>query len=122
MSKLDYNRVSQQLLSYPGSFLSQKETRVSLFCLQDPNQAQGLLFAVLQTRSLGLNLSLRCDPQLALVLRERYETVLPGYKLPQKYWNTLVLSQQLAWPDVVGLIDHSYNLALAKVEAKINEI
>lgn len=68
------------------------------------------MFALIAVGSDPVRLSLRCDPQLAKVLREKYETVMPGYHLNKKYWNTIVLSGQLAWDDVQGLIRHSYHL------------
>ena len=53
---------------------------------------------------------MKCDPQLAVVLREKYETVLEGYHLNKKHWNTILLTGQLPWEEVQGLIRHSYQL------------
>lgn len=68
------------------------------------------MFALISEGSDPLRLSLKCDPQLAEVLREKYETVMPGYHLNKKHWNTIVLSGQLPWEEVQGLIVHSHNL------------
>lgn len=68
------------------------------------------MFALMSEVKDPVNLSLKCDPQLAQTLRERYETVLPGYHLNKKHWNTLVLSGQLSWEEVQDLIRHSYLL------------
>lgn len=68
------------------------------------------MFALIQEGSEPLRLSLKCDPQLSTVLREKYETVMPGYHLNKKHWNTLVLSGQLPWDEVQDLIRHSYQL------------
>jgi predicted DNA-binding protein (MmcQ/YjbR family) len=57
-----------------------------------------------------VQLSLKCDPTLSEVLRDKYETVLPGYHLNKKHWNTLILTGQLEWPEVQDLIKHSYQL------------
>ena len=70
----------------------------------------GKMFALIAEGKTPLNLSLKCDPQLAVVLREKYETVLPGYHLNKKHWNTLVLSGQLSPDEVKGFIRHSYQL------------
>ena len=70
----------------------------------------GKMFALIQEGSDPVRLSLKCDPQLAEILRERYESVMPGYHLNKKNWNTLLLSGQLDWDEVKGLILHSYNL------------
>lgn len=68
------------------------------------------MFALISEGSDPLRISLKCDPQLAKVLRERYETVMPGYHLNKKHWNTMILSGQLPWEEVQGFILHSYNL------------
>lgn len=68
------------------------------------------MFALIQEGKDPVSLSLKCDPLLSKVLRERYETVMPGYHLNKKHWNTIVLSGQLSWDEVKDLIRHSYEL------------
>lgn len=68
------------------------------------------MFALVQEKSQPVKLSLKCDPQLAETLRERYESVLPGYHLNKKHWNTLLLTGQITWEEVQDLIRHSYQL------------
>jgi len=65
---------------------------------------------VIKEKSEPLQLSLKSDPLLAITLREKYETVLAGYHLNKKHWNTILLTGQLSWEEVQGLIRHSYNL------------
>ena len=57
-----------------------------------------------------VRVSLKCDPQLAELLRERYESVLPGYHLNKKHWNTIICSGQLPEDELQDLIRHSYEL------------
>jgi predicted DNA-binding protein (MmcQ/YjbR family) len=57
-----------------------------------------------------IKISLRCDPELATLLREKYETVMPGQKLNNKHWNTIVLTGQIEWPEIQGFIRLSYDL------------
>lgn len=68
------------------------------------------MFALIGENSDPLRISLKCDPQLSVLLREKYETVMPGYHLNKKHWNTIILSGQLPWEEVQGLIRHSYDL------------
>jgi len=68
------------------------------------------MFALMREVGEPIQLSLKCDPGLAEVLRQRYETVVPGYHLNKKHWNTLILTGQLSWPEVQDLIRHSYYL------------
>jgi predicted DNA-binding protein (MmcQ/YjbR family) len=73
-------------------------------------KVQDKMFALMDEKKEPVNLSLKCDPLLAQTLRDKYESVLPGYHLNKKHWNTLVLSGQLEWPEVQDLIRHSYLL------------
>lgn len=71
------------------------------------------MFALIAEGKEPVNVSLKCDPQLAVVLREKYNTVMPGYHLNKKHWNTLVLSGELPWEEVQALVRHSYDLVVA---------
>lgn len=71
------------------------------------------MFALIHEGKEPVQLSLKCDPLLAQKLREEYETVLPGYHLNKKHWNTLILTGQMPWDEVQALIQHSYQLVIA---------
>ena len=77
----------------------------------------GKMFALIAEKSKPIRLSLKCDPQLAVILRETYETVMEGYHLNKKHWNTIVLSGQLPDEEVQGLIRHSYDLVIGAPNA-----
>lgn len=68
------------------------------------------MFALVTEKKMPVSISLKCDPQLAETLREKYETVMPGYHLNKKHWNTILLTGQLGWDEVKDLIRHSYDL------------
>jgi predicted DNA-binding protein (MmcQ/YjbR family) len=70
------------------------------------------MFALVQEKGEPIRLSLKCDPQLAVLLREKYESVMEGYHLNKKHWNTLLLTGQLDDDEVQGQILHSYNLVI----------
>lgn len=72
------------------------------------------MFALIPEGTSPVRISLKCDPQLAQTLRERYESVMPGYHLNKKHWNTIVLSGQLPWDEIQDLIRHSYQLVVGK--------
>ena len=76
-------------------------------------KAGGKMFAIISEGSNPLRVSLKCDPQLAEVLREKYETVIPGYHLNKKHWNTIICSGQLDTDELKDLIVHSYTLVTA---------
>ena len=73
----------------------------------------GKIFALVNLEG-DLNLNLKCDPALALGLRERYSSVTPGYHMNKKHWNTVVLDGSVPDNEVFSWIDHSYNLVLKK--------
>lgn len=68
------------------------------------------MFAIIAEKSQPVRLSLKCDPQLVVKLREKYETVLPGYHLNKKHWNTIICSGQLEAEEIHDLIRHSFEL------------
>lgn len=68
------------------------------------------MFALVREGSDPVSISLKCDPLLAKHLREKYESVMPGYHLNKKHWNTLLLTGQLGWEEVQALIRLSYQL------------
>lgn len=57
-----------------------------------------------------LSVNLKCDPELATELRERYSSVTPGYHMNKKHWNTVLLDGSIPDKEVFSWIDHSYNL------------
>ena len=71
---------------------------------------KGKMFALIDDNSKPLRISLKCDPQLAVTLREKYESVMPGYHLNKKHWNTILLSGQLSTDEIKDLAYHSYLL------------
>ena len=104
----DHKTVETYILSMPNAVLEYPFGKdVAVYKTGDK------MFALIAEGSDPLRLSLKCDPQLAVLLREKYETVLPGYHLNKKHWNTLILTGQLEWEEVQDLIRHSYNLVAA---------
>lgn len=102
---MDHKTVAEYLLSMPNTRLDYpfgKDTAVY--------KVGDKMFALITEGKTPVNLSLKCDPELAKILRDKYETVLPGYHLSKKHWNTLILSGQLPWEEVQDLIKHSYDL------------
>lgn len=70
----------------------------------------GKMFALIDEKSTPVRLSLKCDPQLAELLRERYETVVPGYHLNKKHWNTILCTGQIPSEEIKDFVRHSYEL------------
>lgn len=77
-----------------------------------PYGGEDKMFALIPVGTDPVKISLKCDPQLAILLREKYDTVMPGYHLNKKHWNTIILSGELPIEEVQGLITHSYKLVI----------
>jgi predicted DNA-binding protein (MmcQ/YjbR family) len=56
------------------------------------------------------SINLKCDPEKALELREKFEGVIPGYHMNKKHWNTIYLDSGISDQNIFEWIDHSYNL------------
>ena len=72
--------------------------------------ANDKLFALIAEGSEPLRISLKCDPNLAELLRDKYESVLPGYHLNKRHWITVIVTGQLTDVDIRDLARHSFEL------------
>jgi predicted DNA-binding protein (MmcQ/YjbR family) len=72
-------------------------------------KAAGKIFALVNLDG-ELSINLKCDPSMALDLRERYSAVTPGYHMNKKHWNTINLDGTVPDKEVFSWIDHSYYL------------
>jgi predicted DNA-binding protein (MmcQ/YjbR family) len=70
----------------------------------------GKIFAIASLDDVPARVNLKCDPERALDLRDRYEEVQPGYHMNKKHWNTIALGGRLPNAELRALIDHSYEL------------
>src|SRR5437660_12035938 len=75
----------------------------------------GKIFALAALDEIPATVNLKCDPDLALELRDRYEQVQPGYHMNKRHWNTVVLDGVIPDGEVRKMIDHSYELVVAKL-------
>lgn len=57
-----------------------------------------------------LAINVKCDPTLAVELRERYNAVTPGYHMNKKHWNTVMIDGSVPDRLIFDWIDHSYQL------------
>jgi len=93
------------------------------YCLSKPDVTEGFPFGeetlvfkvngkifVLANLDGDLSLNLKCDPSFALELRERYASVIPGYHMNKKHWNTVQIDGTIPDREILSWIDHSYKL------------
>ena len=100
------------LLAMPGAWLDYpfgEGTSVYKVGHKDIGEEEKM-FALIADESKPLRISLKCDPLLAETLREKYETVLPGYHLSKKHWNTILCTGQVPDDELQDLMRLSYRL------------
>lgn len=106
---MDFESLEKYILSFADTSVSYpygEEIAVYSIAFKDDDLK---MFALLDKKT-PLRLSVKCDPKLSAILREKYESVMPGKNLNQKYWNTVLLTGQLPLEDIHGFITLSYNL------------
>ncbi len=80
----------------------------------------GKMYALTNLKG-DLSVNLKCDPERAIGLREEYEAIKPGWHMNKKHWNTLEMDGRLKAALIKELIDHSYDLVVAKLTKKQKE-
>lgn len=114
---IDLEAVRNHCLSKPGTITEEfpfdDETLVfKLF---------GKIFLLTNVNDIPLSMNLKCDPERAVELRERYPAVIPGYHMNKKMWNTVAADGSIPAHIVFGMIDHSYDEVAKKLPKKIRE-
>lgn len=112
---MTHKEIEDYILNFPNTWLDfpfGEDT--SVYKVGDKGSDDSKIFALIAENSKPLRLSLKCDPLLAEKLREDYETVLPGYHLNKKHWNTIICTGQVSNDDIKSLISISYNLVAPK--------
>lgn len=81
-------------------------------------KVEGKLFLLLGLESNPLQFNVKCEPALALELREMYTAVIPGYHMNKKHWNSIICDGTIPKKLIFSFIDHSYNLIVKSLPAK----
>jgi len=84
----------------------------------------GKIFLLASLEAIPLQINIKCDPEKAIELREEYDSVLPGYHMNKKHWNTIIIDGTVPTRNLFEWIDDSYSLVIAglkKSERKIFE-
>jgi predicted DNA-binding protein (MmcQ/YjbR family) len=106
-----------------------------LYCLAKPATTEGLpfgedtlvfkvagkMFALTGLEAIPPSVNLKCDPQRAIELRDRYLAVAPGYHMNKRHWNTVSMESDVDDDLLRELIDHSYALVTRSLPKKVRE-
>ena len=99
------------------------------YCLSKPHATEGTpfgpdvlvfkvggkIFALTSPEHFPVTANLKCDPDLALDLRDRYDQVRPGYHMNKRHWNTVEIEGGIPDTQLLKMIDHSYDLVAASL-------
>ncbi len=99
------------------------------YCISKPGVTEGLpfndtalvfkvagkMFALLDLSEESRGISLKCDPELALELREKYPEVTPAWHFNKEHWNTVVIDGTIRDKLIFSWIDKSYNMVVQKL-------
>jgi predicted DNA-binding protein (MmcQ/YjbR family) len=105
------------------------------WCLQQPGATEefpfspgtsvfkvaGKIFALSALDRAPLEVSVKCEPDLAIRLRESYACIRPGYHLNKRHWNTVTLDGELADQLVRDLVEDSYDLVVSALPRRVRE-
>ena len=104
------------------------------YCLAKPGVTEDMPFGedtlvfrvgqklfLLTSLSQGDRFNAKCDPELAIELREQHAEVQPGYHMNKKHWNTVHIDGNLSHRQICDMIDHSYDLVLKSLPKNVRE-
>ena len=79
----------------------------------------GKMFALSRLRRTPLEVSVKCEPDLAVALRETHPAIRPGYHLNKRHWNTIVLDGTLPDQLVRDLVEDSYDRIVSALPKRV---
>jgi predicted DNA-binding protein (MmcQ/YjbR family) len=102
------------------------------YCLQKSGVTEGLPFGndtlvfkagnkifLLVSLETGNRFNVKCDPELAIELREQHSEVIPGFHMNKVHWNTVYMDGNLSEKQLRDMVDHSYNLIVKSLPKNI---
>ena len=81
----------------------------------------GRMFAIVEEDADPLRVSLKCEPEIAVVLRESYASVTPGYHLNKRRWNTVTLDGTVQDEQVLEWVDDSFDLVMDALPRRLRD-
>ena len=102
------------------------------YCLEKKNSAEsfpfgettlvfkvgGKVFLLMSLEERPLQFNVKCDPDLAVELRETYSAIIPGFHMNKKHWNTVIVDGQVPSRLIREMIDASYQLVVKSLPLK----
>ena len=110
-------------------------TALRAWCLEQPGAIEdfpfgpehsvfkvgGKIFAISALEREPLTVSVKCEPELAVALRNSYPAIRPGYHLNKRHWNTVTLDGSLPDQLVRDLVEDSCDLIVSALPTRVRE-
>jgi predicted DNA-binding protein (MmcQ/YjbR family) len=84
-------------------------------------KVSGKMFALSGLERTPLEVSVKCEPELAVSLRDSYPAIRPGYHLNKRHWNTITLDGSLPDQLIRDLVEDSYDLVVSALPKRVRE-
>ncbi|GHT60007.1 hypothetical protein AGMMS50239_07990 [Bacteroidia bacterium] len=84
-------------------------------------KVMGKIFALIPLDNPVFQISLKCDPEQAIELRERYACVEPAYHCNKKYWNTIYPNREMTDEEIKKWIRHSVDEVMKKLPKRVRD-
>ncbi len=102
---MDYNQIKSYFMAREGVTVEHPYgDRADVF------KVSGRKVGVLTCDGCIVNVFVKCDPQMALALRDMYHSIVPGYQFDERHWNTLIIDGRLSEELVKEQIDRSFDI------------
>ncbi len=121
MANLTYQQAEQYLLSKPEACVDYPfGDDIKVF------KVKNKMFATLALGKMGKGdgdkrdwwINLKCDPNEAVMLRDIFPSVIPGYHMNKRLWNTVILDGSIPEGEIERMMDNSYLLVVSKMTKK----
>lgn len=76
------------------------------------------MFATLAENDGVAQMNLKCDPDEAVMLRDIFNAIIPGYHMNKRHWNTVILDGSIPIGEIERMIENSYKLVVAGLAAR----
>lgn len=122
MSNFTYEQAEDYMLGKPEAYIDYPfGDDIKVF------KVKNKMFATLALGKMGKGdgegnfdwwMNLKCDPDEAVMLRDIFPSVIPGYHMNKKLWNTIILDGSIPQGEIERMMDNSYLLVVSKMTKK----
>jgi predicted DNA-binding protein (MmcQ/YjbR family) len=113
---MDYEQLHSYLNDKPGAVVDFPFDQVTLVF-----KVGGKMFALLSLNEQPLRMNLKCDPDKVEALRDCFVSIIPGYHMNKRHWNTLILDGSLPEDLILSLVNDSYALVIKGLSKAVRQ-